>query len=140
MPYYGDMDNESSLASDLCRETIDSWKAMSTGGKVLLLAGLLGFMALSRAGSPGVSHTLFALLRIAALTAMILGLIDNARVMDEFYRRVHLLACAGALVISSLSLYALAEFGINPGIRTVSLISFAWLAGFIASFAYLRRA
>ena len=134
------MDNESSLASDLCRETIESWKAMSAAGKVLLIAGLLGFIAFARAGSPGTSHTVFATLRIAALAAMILGLIDNARVLDEFYRQVHLLACAVALVASSLLLFALAEFGVDPGIRTVSLISFTWLAGFIGAFAYLRRA
>ena len=79
-------------------------------------------------------------IRVAAFVAIIVALIENAKTLDEFYARVYLDACAIALVLSSVILYAGAEFGVQFGLLTVAVLYGAFLLGFVVAFARLRRA
>lgn len=132
-------DERRNLFVDLLRETADSWHAMPLAARVSLVVGFIGFLV-----SAGIDWSLsprFALasLRIAFLIAMLFGIIGNARALDEFYQRVHLYACAYALVGSCVALYAASEFGIDLGSRAITVFIAAWGIGFLVSFGVLRR-
>lgn len=132
---------DGNLITDLARETARSWKAMSPAGKLCMVVGMVAWMVLPGTGQGyGVNHPFLAALRVAALVVTLYGVIDNARCQDEFYARVHLEACAFAVIVSSVLLYAFAEYGVDLGTRAVSVIAGVWVVGFVVAFARLRRA
>ena len=132
--------DDEGLLRDLARESWNSFVAMPHWAQATLILGLVTHLAASAFVPahliPGVA---LATIRVAAFVAMIVGFIENAKTYDEFYARVYLDACAIALVLSSLILYAASNFGFDFGIRSVSVISATFLVGFVAAFARLRR-
>lgn len=142
MPYYPDMAQPESdnLISDLWRETAQSWNAMSFRAKAATLVGIFGLIALEAVHVPGVPEAVPSVLRVVCLILLLAGSIANACALDEFYQRVYLQACTFSFVVSIVALFALSEFKINLGVRSVSVIIFFWLIGFVVAFARLRRA
>jgi len=128
------------LLVDLWRESWDSWIAMPRWAQIVLIAGVVVHSAAVSAHSNNVPHGVMVALRIGGFLAIIVGLIENAKVLDEFYTRVYLEACAIALVLSSVVLYAGAELGVAFGLLTVSVLYGTFLIGFVIAFARLRRA
>jgi len=132
-------DERESLVSDLARETWRSWIEMPRWAQLTLVAGTVVHLVSSFA-HPGVPYAVLGSIRVAAFVAIIVALIENAKTLDEFYARVYLDACAIALVLSSVILYAGAEFGVQFGLLTVAVLYGAFLLGFVVAFARLRRA
>ncbi len=128
------------LLRDLARESWNSFVAMPRWAQATLVLGLLTHTAASLLISDHAApHGVLAAIRVAAFVAMIVAVIENAKTYDEFYARVYLDACAVALVLSSVILYAASSFGYEFGVRAVSLIASTFVIGFVAAFARLRR-
>jgi hypothetical protein len=128
------------LLADLWRESWDSWVAMPRWAQVVLIAGFVvhtGAVIFKPAGMP---YVVMAALRIGGFMAIVVGLVENAKVLDEFYTRVYLEACAISLVLSSIVLYAGAEFGIKFGSMIIGVLYASFVLGFVVAFARLRRA
>ena len=134
-----------SLFGDLWREAAVSWCAMSFAARMSFVAGLAGFVALN--WLPGLNlfpwsaipDTPLSVLRVAFLVVLLTGAVANARVGDEFYQRVHLLACAYTLVAGCVIVYGLSQFGMDLGSRTIAVFVAVWAIAVVASFAVLRR-
>src|ERR1700685_1538731 len=127
------------LASDLARETWRSWTAMPRWAQVTLVVGIVVHVAVSVTNLP-VPHTLVAAIDVLAFIAIVIGLIENAKTLDEFYARVYLEACAISVVSTGIILFAAASFGATFGVRAVSILAGTFLLGFVVAFARLRRA
>jgi small basic protein len=128
-----------SLIHDLARETWDSWIATPRWAQLVLVGGAAVHVVAS-VTQPPIPYALLGVIRVAAFVAIIVGLIENAKTLDEFYSRVYLEASAIALVLSSVILYAGGEFGLRLGLLTVVVLYATFLIGFVAAFARLRRA
>ena len=128
------------LLADLNRETWNSIVAMPRWAQAVLFAGFAGFLVLGLGDWPEIPHTLLACLRTGAFILLIAGLIENARGFDEFYARVYLYASTFSFILSGLAIYAAYEFGVNLGVRVISVMAGAFCIGFLVAFAYLRRA
>ena len=132
--------DDEGLLRDLTRESWNSFAAMPRWAQATLVLGVVTHLAASLLIPERVApHGVLASIRVAAFVALIVGVIENAKTYDEFYARVYLDACAIALVLSSLILYAASNFGYDFGIRAVSLILVTFVVGFVAAFARLRR-
>jgi hypothetical protein len=83
-------------------------------------------------------HVFVAAVRIAAFVAIVAGLIENAKTLDEFYTRVYLDACAISVVASSIIVYAAWNLHVELGARSAAVIGATFLLGFIIAFARLR--
>lgn len=129
-----------SLFADLGRETWNSVTAMPRWAQGALFLGSVGFLILEAGNWPGVAHALLASLRTAAFVLLIVGLIENAMTLDEFYARVYLYACAVCVVLTALTVFVSYEWGVNLGVRALAVMSVTFTLGFLAAFAYLRRA
>jgi len=132
-------DERESLVHDLMVETGASWNAMPLAWRAVTVAGVVMFVGLNllvgrEAGGPAIAS-----LRVLALIAMVSGSVESARVADEFYQRVYLHACAYAFIASTLILYALFEFGVNLGVRSVSVVVTTFVISFVVAFAVNRR-
>jgi len=132
-------EERSSLLHDLCVETLDSWRGMSLTSRVVLAAGVIGIVVLNVLERTTIPGALLSALRVAALTAVVAGCVANSRAADEFYQRVYLYACTFTLVVAVPVLYALAEFGVNLGVRSVSVVAGIFGVAFLAVFAAMRR-
>jgi small basic protein len=128
-----------SLARDLARETWQSFTAMPRWAQAVLVAGTIVHVASVVTPHAMVPYPLLASIRVAAFLAIVVGLIENAKTLDEFYARVYLDAAAISLILSSVILYASSNFGFELGIRAVVVIASTFLLGFVAAFARLRR-
>ena len=132
--------DDDGLLRDITRESWNSFIAMPRWAKVILVVGMVTHVAaLLLMDLHVIPHVWFATIRVAAFVAMIVGVIENAKMYDEFYARVYLDACVVSLVLSSVILYAASNFGYDFGIRTVTVISVTFVIGFVAAFARLRR-
>jgi hypothetical protein len=132
--------DDDGLLRDLTRESWTSFIAMPRWAQATLVLGLVTHVVASLLVPPhAMPEAALASIRVAAFIAMIVGVIENAKTYDEFYARVYLDACAIALILSSLILYAASSFGYDFGIRSVSVILATFLVGFVAAFARLRR-
>jgi hypothetical protein len=127
------------LLHDLMVESAASWNAMSLAWRVVLVAGLVGFVASNAVSPREVPAALLASLRAISLVLLVLGSIENARAADEFYQRVYLYACTYAFIASTLILYALFVFDVNLGVRSISVVVATFLVGFVVAFAVNRR-
>jgi hypothetical protein len=139
-----------SLFGDLWREAAESWCAMSFAARMSFVAGLAGFVALNLFPALNwfpwnvIPDTALSALRVAFLMVLLAGAVANARVGDEFYQRVHLLACAYTLVAGCVIVYALSQFGMDLGSTTIAVFVAVWAVAVwavavVASFAVLRR-
>ena len=132
--------DDEGLLRDLTRESWNAFIAMPRWAQATLVVGVVTHLATSAlAPSHVVPAVVLAAIRVAAFAAMIVGAIENAKTYDEFYARVYLDACAVSVVLSSLILYAASSFGYEFGIRSVSVILWTFVVGFVAAFARLRR-
>jgi hypothetical protein len=132
--------DDEGLLRDLTRESWNSFVAMPRWAQATLVLGMVTHVAASLLISDHAApHGVLASIRVAAFVAMIVGVIENAKTYDEFYARVYLDACAIALVLSSVILYAASSFGYEFGLRAVSLILSTFVVGFVVAFARLRR-
>jgi hypothetical protein len=132
--------DDEGLLRDLTRESWNSFVAMPRWAQATLVLGIVTHVAVSVFIPPhALPDVALASIRVAAFVAVIIGAIENAKTMDEFYARVYLDACAISLVLSSLVLYAASSFGFEFGIRSVSVILVTFVIGFVAAFARLRR-
>lgn len=127
------------LLHDLMVESAASWNAMSLAWRIVLVAGVVGFVAFNGLSPHQVPGPLLASLRVVALVLIVLGSVENARGADEFYQRVYLHACTYAFIGSTLILYALFEFGVNLGVRSISVVVATFVIGFVVAFAVNRR-
>ena len=100
----------------------------------------MGFLILELNDWAGVPAAILGTLRTAAFILLILGLMENARGLDEFYARVYLYASTTSLVLSATIIFALYQFGLNIGEKAISVMAFTFFIGFLGAFAYLRRA
>jgi hypothetical protein len=132
-------DDASSLARDIARESWQSFTAMSRWSQVTLIAGMVVHVAAVLPPLDAVPHPFIGWIRVAAFVAIVVGLVENAKTLDEFYLRLYLDACAISVVASSVIIYAGYELGFSFGVRAVAVIAFTFLVGFVASFARLRR-
>jgi hypothetical protein len=132
-------DERESLLHDLMVETGASWNAMPLAWRAVTVAGVVVFVGLNLLVGHEAGGPLIASLRVLALIAMVGGSVESARVADEFYQRVYLHACAYAFIASTLILYGLFEFGVNLGVRSVSVVVATFLISFVAAFAVNRR-
>ncbi len=132
-------EERSSLLHDLFVETVDSWRAMSLASRLVLAAGAVGIIVLNVLERTAIPGGLLSALRVVALTAVIVGCVANARAADEFYQRVYLYACTFTLIVVVPVLYALAEFGVNLGVRSISLVAAVFGISFVVAFAAMRR-
>ena len=142
MPYHVGVaaEERENLWHDLMVESADSWNAMSLAWRVVLVLGVVGFVAFNVVSPHQVPGPLLVSLRVISLLLIVLGSIANARATDEFYQRVYLHACTYAFVGSTLILYALFEFGVNLGVRSISVVVATFVVGFVVVFAVNRRA
>ncbi len=132
--------DDEGLLRDLTRESWSSFIAMPRWAQATLVLGIAVHLAASVFVPPHLlPHFMLASIRVAAFVAMIVGVIENAKTYDEFYARVYLDACAIALVLSSLILYAASSFGYEFGLRAVSVILSTFVVGFVVAFARLRH-
>lgn len=132
-------DESGSLFRDLAVETAESWRTMAPLGRAILGAGVIGVVVLNVLERTAIPSTLLSVLRVLAIVAVVIGCVANARAADEFYQRIYLYACTYTLVASMLILYALAEFGVNLGVRSISLVAGIFAVSFVVAFAVLRR-
>jgi hypothetical protein len=126
------------LFHDLAVESVESLRAMSPVWRVALVAGLVGFVA-SRVFGPPHAALLLSVFRVVALAALTAGCIAYASVIDEFYQRIYLHACTYAFIASTLILYGLYEFGVDLGVRTVSVVLGTFVIACVAAFVLNRR-
>jgi hypothetical protein len=133
-------DERENLFADLISETAASWNRMSLAWRAITLAGVALFVVAAVVDRREVPGPLVASIRVLALAASYAGSVASTRGNDDFFQRVYLHACAYTFVISTIVLYALFEFGIDLGVRAVSLIVSIFLLSFVAAFAVLRRA
>ena len=132
--------DDEGLLRDLTRESWTSFIAMPRWAQAVLVLGLATHVTATALIPPhAIPDVALASIRVAAFVAMIVGVIENAKTYDEFYARVYLDACAIALVLSSLILYAASSFGFEFGIRAVSVILSTFIIGFVVAFARMRR-
>ena len=134
MPDEGD-----SLARDLARETWKSFVATPRWAQWTLVIAAIVYVVASVGLNHVAPHAVLASIRVAAFVALIVGLIENAKTVDEFYMRVYLDACTISLIVSSVILYAGSNFGYEFGIRAVAVIAATFVLGFVVAFARLRR-
>jgi uncharacterized membrane protein len=132
--------DDEGLLRELLRESWDAFVAMPRWAQWLLVGGAVLHLAASLPVLPPhlIPPVWLASTRVA-FVAMVVGTIENAKKYDEFYARVYLDACAITLVVSTVILYAAWNYGIDFGLRTVSLILGIFVLGFVAAFARLRR-
>ena len=126
--------------SDFAKETVTSAQAMSVPAKISFGFGFLGFLILEIFPIAPVPPATLTYLRVLCFTAFIIGAVANARAADEFYRSVHLYACAIALPISAILIYSTGVFDINLGRAIIAYIVLIWFVGFVYAFARLRQA
>ncbi|HWT06698.1 MAG TPA: hypothetical protein VN224_13135 [Xanthomonadales bacterium] len=133
--------DDEGLLRDLTRESWTSFVAMPRWAQATLVLGMVTHLAASLPILPPhlIPDVWLASIRVAAFVAMVVGVIENAKTYDEFYARVYLDACAVTLVLSTVILYAAWNFGVDFGLRTVSLILAIFVIAFVAAFARLRR-
>src|ERR1700680_4284680 len=93
------------LMSDFATETAMSFRAMSLPAKIIFSVGFVGFLVFDTIPFAAIPPTLLAVLRAVCFIAFIIGAIANARCVDEFYRSVHLYACAIALPAAAILIY-----------------------------------
>ena len=113
---------------------------MPLWSQIVLVVGLIVWIAVAFVPIAASAHTLAASVRVASFIAIITGLVENAKTLDEFYARVYLDACAISLVSSGVVLFALSEFGVELGVNSVLVLCGTFLLGFVIAFARLRRA
>ncbi len=134
-----DPDDGTSLFGDLARESLKSFVAMPRWSQITLVLGLAVHVAAVVPPLAELSHPLIGWIRVAAFLAIIIGLIENAKTLDEFYNRLYLDACAISVILSSVIIYTGYELGFKSGVRAVSVIAATFVLGFVAAFARLRR-
>ena len=132
-------EDRENLIRDLARESWNSFVAMPRWAQTVLVAGMVVHTAAALTPDHLMPYPLLASIRVGAFVALIAGLIENAKTVDEFYLRLYLDACAVSVVSSSVVLYASSNFGFEFGIRAVSVLAATFLLGFVAAFARLRR-
>jgi hypothetical protein len=128
------------LMSDFATETAMSFRAMSLPAKIIFSVGFVGFLVFDTIPFAAIPPTLLAVLRAVCFIAFIIGAIANARCVDEFYRSVHLYACAIALPAAAILIYTTGVFGIDLGRAIIAYIVTIWFIGFVCAFARLRHA
>jgi hypothetical protein len=128
------------LLADFTRDTAASVRVMSVPAKVSFGVGFLGFLVLEIFEPVAMPPLLLASLRVVCFVLFILGAVANARSVDEFYRSVHVYACAIALPISGVFIYSASVFNINLGRATIAYVVAIWFASLVYAFARLRRA
>ena len=132
-------DDGISLARDLARETWSSFVAMPRWSQAVLVLGMVVHVAAVFPPLDMLPHPLIGWVRVAAFLAIVAGLIENAKVLDEFYTRLYLDACAISVVLSSVIIYAGYELGFKFGVRSVAVLAATFVLGFVVAFARLRR-
>jgi hypothetical protein len=128
------------IMSDFATDTAASIKVMSAPAKFSFGVGFLGFVIFEIFQPVAIPPTLLAALRTVCFAAFIFGAVANARSLDDFYRSVHLYACAIALPISAILIYTTAVFDINLGRPTIAYIVAIWFVSFVYAFVRLRQA
>ena len=134
-----DPDDGTSLFGDLARESWKSFVAMPRWSQVVLVVGMVVHVAAVLPPLAGLPYPLIGWIRIAAFLAIVVGLIENAKVLDEFYTRLYLDACTVSVVLSSVIIYTGYELGFSFGVRVIAVIAATFVLGFVAAFARLRR-
>ena len=134
-----DPDDRTSLLGDLSRESWKSFVAMPRWSQITLVAGIAVHVAAVLPPLVALPHPLIGWIRIVAFLAIVVGLVENAKTLDEFYNRLYLDACAVSVILSSVIIYAGYELGFKFGVRAVSVIATTFVLGFVAAFARLRR-
>lgn len=133
-------EDRGSLFGDIARESWQSLVAMPRWASALLAIGLAGFLTMQFVSDPLHPPIALAPLRLLFFIMFVIGLIQNARTLDEFYMQVYLHACAISLMLSMLAIYGAYVFGHELGIFTLPVTSVTFGIGFVLAFAYLRRA
>ena len=132
-------DDAASLVRDITRESWNSFTGMSRWSQITLIAGMVVHVAAVLPPLNAVPDPAIGWIRVAAFVAIVVGLIENAKTLDEFYLRLYLDACAVSVVASSVIIYAGYELGLPLGVRSVAVIVATFLLGFVASFVRMRR-
>ena len=113
---------------------------MPLWAQIVLVIGMTVWIAIAFVPITASAHTLAASVRVASFVAIIVGLVENAKTLDEFYTRVYLEASAISLITSGVVLFALSEFGTELGVNSVLVLCATFVLGFVIAFARLRRA
>jgi hypothetical protein len=133
-------DEHENPVTEVVHEAAVSWRDTPAWGRAAMATGGVAFLLLSFLALPAAPHGLYPLLRTLALAVLVSGAVANARGADIFYRQIYLEGSAFAVVISTVLLYAAAEFRIDLAQNAVTVLLAALLAGVGISFLRLRRA
>jgi len=127
-----------SLMHDLWRESCNSWAATARWGQVMLIAGLATLAAFTFL-PPLLPHDVLAWIRILSYAALMAGVVESLKALDEFYMRVYAYSAAFAAVSSSVILFAAYELRWPLASEGTVVITATFGIGFVYTFARLRR-
>jgi hypothetical protein len=126
------------LLVDFLEEAARSTRAMPPLAKAAYVLGLLGFVVFALVAPPAIPSGALAALRVASLALFIAAAVANARASDDLFRRVYLVACAIALPIATLALYAVTALGVPVTTPVLGFVVLLWFVCVIA-FVAVRR-
>jgi hypothetical protein len=126
------------LLRDLWRESCSAWMATARWAQIAMIAGFVILAAVTLVPLP-LPHDVHSWIRVLSYAALMAGVVEHVRSLDEFYMHVYVYSAAFAAVASSVILVAAYELDWPIASQGFAIISVMFGIGFVYTFIQMRR-